>query len=138
MVTAATQSSLEAYAPADVEEPTPLLASAAPTVSDDGKTITYKLRDDVMFSPAPPDGDQSWKPRAATAADVKYAIERALLPGVPNGFVQTYLSGVVGIDRGDQGGPGQPDRWRSRHQRDHRAGRHDARDQAQGHDRRWA
>ena len=26
MVTAATQSSLEAYAPADVEEPTPLLA----------------------------------------------------------------------------------------------------------------
>ena len=97
MVTAATQSSLEAYAPADVEEPTPLLASAAPTVSDDGKTITYKLRDDVMFSPAPPDGDQSWKPRAATAADVKYAIERALLPGVPNGFVQNYLSGVVGM-----------------------------------------
>ena len=59
MVTAATQSSLEAYAPADVEEPTPLLASAAPTVSDDGKTITYKLRDEVMFSPRPPDGDHS-------------------------------------------------------------------------------
>ena len=52
-----------------------------------------------MFSPAPPDGDQSWKPRAATAADVKYAIERALLPGVPNGYVQTYLSGVEGIDK---------------------------------------
>ncbi len=99
MVTAATQSSLEAYAPADVEEPTPLFASEAPTVSADGKTITYKLRDDVMFSPAPPDGDQSWKPRAATAADVKYAIERALLPGVPNGFVQNYLSGVVGMHK---------------------------------------
>ena len=33
-----------------------------------------------------------------TAADVKYAIERALLPGVPNGFVQTYLAGVDGFD----------------------------------------
>jgi len=99
MVTSATQSSLEAYAPPDVEEPTPLLASAAPTISDDGKTVTYKLRDDVMYSPAPPDGDQSWKPRAATAADVKYAIERSLLPGVPNGFVQTYLAGVDGFDK---------------------------------------
>jgi len=99
MVTSATQSSLEAYAPPDVEEPTPLLASAAPTISDDGKTITYNLRDDVMYSPAPPDGDQSWKPRAATAADVKYAIERSLLPGIPNGFVQTYLAGVDGFDK---------------------------------------
>ena len=43
-----------------------------------------------------------------------------------------------GHRRGDQGGPGQPDRRRSRHQRDHRAGRHDARDQAQQHDRRSA
>ena len=65
--------------------------AAAPTVSDDGKTITYKLRDDVMYSPA---GQTA---RSATAADVKYAIERSLLPGVPNGYVQNYLSGVVGI-----------------------------------------
>jgi peptide/nickel transport system substrate-binding protein len=35
--------------------------------------------------------------REVTSADVKYAIERSLLPGVPNGFVQTYLKGVVGI-----------------------------------------
>ncbi len=90
MVTSATQSSLEAYAPADVEEPTPLLATEAPTVSEDGKTITYTIRDDVKFSPP--------VNRAATAADVKYAIERSLLPGVPNGFIQTYLAGVVGID----------------------------------------
>jgi peptide/nickel transport system substrate-binding protein len=99
MVTSATQSQLEGYAPADVEKATPLLATAEPTISDDGKTITYTIRDDVMFSPAPPDGDQSWKPRAATAADVKYAIERSLLPGVPNGYVQTYLAGVDGIDK---------------------------------------
>ena len=90
MITGATQSSLEAYAPADIEEPTPLLASEPPAVSDDGKTITYKLNSGVMYSP-PVD-------REVKAADVKYAIERSLLPGVPNGFVQTYLSGVVGID----------------------------------------
>ena len=90
MITGATQSPLEAYAPADIEEPTPLLASEAPTVSDDGKTITYKINSGVMYSP-PVD-------REVKAADVKYAIERSLLPGVPNGFVQTYLAGVVGID----------------------------------------
>ena len=90
MVTSATQTPLESYDPDDVEEPTPLLATEAPTVSDGGKTITYTIRDDVKYSP-PVD-------RVATAADVKYAIERSLLPGVPNGYVQTYLAGVEGID----------------------------------------
>ena len=33
MITGATQSPLEAYAPADIEQPTPLLATEAPTVS---------------------------------------------------------------------------------------------------------
>ena len=32
-----------------------------------------------------------------TAADVKYAIERSLLPGVANGYAQTYFRGVVGF-----------------------------------------
>jgi peptide/nickel transport system substrate-binding protein len=91
MVNSATQSSLEGYAPGDIDNPTPLLAEAAPTVSDDGKTVTYKINSGVMFSP-PVD-------REATSADVKYAIERSLLPGVPNGYVQTYLSGVDGIDK---------------------------------------
>ncbi len=90
MIDAATQTPLEAYAPGDIEEPTPALAEEAPTVSDDGKTITYKIRQGVKFSP-PVD-------REVTSADVKYAIERALLPGVPNGFIQTYLAGVEGID----------------------------------------
>ncbi len=91
MVSSATQSPLESWAPADVEKPTPLLATEAPTVSDDGKTITYTIRDDVEYSPP--------VSRTATAADVKYAIERSLLPGVPNGYVQTYLAGVEGIDK---------------------------------------
>ena len=91
MVTGATQSPLEAYAPDDVENATPLLATEDPTVSDDGKTVTYTIRDDVKFSPP--------VNRTVTAADVKYAIERSLLPGVPNGYVQTYLSGVQGMDK---------------------------------------
>ena len=89
MVSGATQTPLVSYAPADIDH-RPLLAAEEPTVSDDGKLITFTIRDDVEFSP-PVD-------RTATAADVEYAIERALLPGVPNGFVQTYLSGMVGME----------------------------------------
>ena len=90
MVTSATQRSLESYDPDDVEAPTPDLAEEEPEVSEDGKTVTYTIRDGVMFSP-PVD-------REVVAEDVEYAIERSLLPGVPNGYVQTYLSGVEGID----------------------------------------
>ncbi len=72
MVTDATQSALVGYAPGDIDA-RPLLAAEEPTVSDDGKTITYKLRDDVKFSPP--------VNRTVTSADVKYAIERSLLPG---------------------------------------------------------
>ena len=50
MVTDATQSPLVGYAPGDIDAE-PLLAASEPTVSDDGKTITYKIRDDVKFSP---------------------------------------------------------------------------------------
>ena len=90
MVTSAVHSPLVGWAPDDVELPTPLLATGEAEVSEDGKTLTYTIRDDVMFSP-PVD-------RAVVAADVEYAIERSLLPGVPNGYTQTYLSGVEGID----------------------------------------
>ncbi len=89
MVTGATQSTLVGYAPDDIELATPLLAAEEPTVSGDGRTITYKLRDDVKFSPP--------VNRTVTAADVKYAIERSLLPGVANGYAQTYFRGVVGF-----------------------------------------
>ena len=89
MVTSATQSPAVAYAPDDIERPAGA-GTEQPTVSADGKTITYKLRDDVKFSPP--------VNRTVTAADVKYAIERALLPGVANGYAQTYFNGVVGFD----------------------------------------
>ena len=90
MVSSATQSPLVGYAPEDVDAQ-PLLAASEPEVSDDGKAITYTIRDDVKFSPP--------VNRTVKAADVEYAIERSLLPGVPNGYVQTYLAGVAGIDK---------------------------------------
>ncbi len=90
MIDSATQAPLEAYAPADVEEPTPLLATGPPEISEDGKTVTYTINSGIKYSPP--------VNREVTAADVKYAIERSLLPGVPNGFIQTYLAGVEGID----------------------------------------
>jgi peptide/nickel transport system substrate-binding protein len=91
MIDGATQSPLEAYAPGDIEKPTPLLAEDAPEISEDGKTVTYKINSGIKFSPP--------VNREVTSADVKYAIERSLLPGVPNGFIQTYLAGVEGIDK---------------------------------------
>jgi peptide/nickel transport system substrate-binding protein len=89
MVSNATQTPLVSYAPADTDH-RPLLADGEAEVSEDGQTITFTIRDDVEYSPP--------VNRAATAADVEYAIERSLLPGVPNGYVQTYLAGVEGMD----------------------------------------
>ncbi len=90
MVTLATQRGLVGWEPDDVAEPTPDLAESAPEVSEDGKTITFNIHDSVKFSP-PVD-------RVVTTADVKYAIERTLLPGVPNGYTSVYLQDVEGFD----------------------------------------
>jgi peptide/nickel transport system substrate-binding protein len=90
MVTSATQRSLFSYAPEDVEKPTPDLAAGEAEVSEDGKTITITIREGIKYSP-PVD-------REVVAADVEYAIERTLLPGIPNGYVQSYLTGVEGFD----------------------------------------
>jgi peptide/nickel transport system substrate-binding protein len=89
MVTSASQRALLSWEPPDVEEPTPDLAEEQPEISEDGKTITFTIREGVKFSP-PVD-------REATAADVEYAIERGLLPGVANGYIPIYLADVVGF-----------------------------------------
>jgi peptide/nickel transport system substrate-binding protein len=75
--------------PPDATQPVPDLAADQPKVSDDGKTITFTIRDGVKYSP-PVD-------RAATSEDVKYAIERSLLPGIPNGYTPAYLGDIVGF-----------------------------------------
>ena len=66
------------------------LADGPPTVSSDNKTVTFHLRSGVKFSPP--------VNREVTSKDVKYAIERSIMPGVANGYTATYLGrGVVGL-----------------------------------------
>ena len=89
MVTSASHRALLSWQPDDDVEPSPDLAEELPEVSEDGQTITFTIREGVMFSP-PVD-------REVTAADVEYAIERSLLPGVANGYVPIYLADVVGF-----------------------------------------
>ena len=79
---------LYAYLPGDTTQPVPDLAADMPEISEDGKTVTVKLKEGVMFS----------KPvsRAVTSADVKYAIERAFTANVANGYAGVYLGDIKG------------------------------------------
>ena len=62
-----------------------------PEISEDGKTVTVKIKQGVMFS----------KPvsREVTSADVKYAIERAFTANVANGYARVYFGDLVGAPK---------------------------------------
>jgi peptide/nickel transport system substrate-binding protein len=92
-LTLATQRSLMGWPP-DATQPVPDLAADQPQVTDGGKTITFTIRDGVKYSP-PVDRD-------VKSADVKYAIERSLLPGVPNGYTAAYLGDLEGFKEAEQ------------------------------------
>src|SRR5918998_5264025 len=79
---------LYSYPPAETTEPVPDLAAEEPEISEDGKTVTVKLRRGVMFSTP--------VSREVVAADVKYAVERAFTANLANGYVQTYFGDLVG------------------------------------------
>ena len=68
MVCYATQRPLYSWKPEDGTTPVPDLATADPQISEDGKTVTVKIRSGVKFSPP--------VNREVTSKDVKYAIER--------------------------------------------------------------
>jgi peptide/nickel transport system substrate-binding protein len=81
---------LYTYQPGE-EEPTPDIAESDPDVSEDGKTVTIKLRKGVKFS----------KPvnREVTSKDIKYAIERAFTANVANGYAPAYFGDLVGAPK---------------------------------------
>jgi oligopeptide transport system substrate-binding protein len=66
----------------------PDIAKSMPDVSSDGKTYTFHLRDDVVFS-----GSN----RKVTAADFKYSIERTANQKTESPTADTYLGDIVGV-----------------------------------------
>jgi peptide/nickel transport system substrate-binding protein len=89
MVDSAINRTLVAWQPDDTELPSPDLADSEPVISDDGKTLTFTLQSGIKYSPP--------VNRDVTSADVKYAVERGLLPGVANGYVAAYLGDLEGF-----------------------------------------
>ncbi len=86
-ITYVTQRPLLAYKPNSIQ-PIPDLASAMPTISKDGKTITVHIRKGIKFSPP--------VNREVTSADVKYAIERGFDAAVGNGYAGAYFGVIQG------------------------------------------
>ena len=80
MMDEATQRGLMGWQPEDVQ-PSPDLADGPPDVSSDNKTVTFHLRSGVKFSPP--------VNREVTSKDVKYAVERSIMPGVANRYTAT-------------------------------------------------
>lgn len=76
--------------PPDADEPVPDLADGEPEIAEDGKSVTFKIKQGIKYGP-PLD-------REVVAADFKYALERSLMPGVANGYIGTYLSSLEGYE----------------------------------------
>jgi len=82
---------LYTYAPNDATRPVPDLAEAPPEISEDGRTVTVRLRGGVRFSR--PVG------REVVSGDVKYAIERAFTANVAGPYVHAYFGDLVGAPK---------------------------------------
>ena len=92
MVGYATQRPLYSCKPEDGEHAEPDLAESDPQISEDGKTVTVKIRTGVKFSPP--------VNREVTSKDVKYAIERGFFNTVQNGYAGAYFGDLVGAKLG--------------------------------------
>ncbi len=79
---------LYSYKPDDAEKPVPDLAESDPEISEDGKTVTVKIRKGVKFTPP--------VNREVTSKDVKYAIERTFSSTLANGYSTVYFKDIVG------------------------------------------
>jgi peptide/nickel transport system substrate-binding protein len=88
MVVFATQRPLYSNKPNTTSQASPDIASAAPEISSDNKTITVHLREGVKYSPP--------VNREVTAEDVAYAFQRATNPNVANPYVGAYFKSIEG------------------------------------------
>jgi peptide/nickel transport system substrate-binding protein len=85
----ATQRPLYSYKPDNAKDLEPDLAEGPPQISEDGKTVTVKIRTGVKFSPP--------VNREVTSKDVKYGIERGFLKTVNGPYVGAYMGDMVGL-----------------------------------------
>jgi len=73
----------------------PRTLEAMPTVSDGGKTYTFKIRKGIFFTP---DTAFKGKPRELTAADQVYGLKRLLDPAVKSPWAWLIDGKVVGAE----------------------------------------
>jgi peptide/nickel transport system substrate-binding protein len=92
----ATQRPLYSMKPNTASEASPDMASSAPEISSDQKTVTVHLREGVKFSPP--------VNREVTSEDVAYAIERGANPNVANPYFASYYAFIEG-GKTASGGP---------------------------------
>lgn len=110
MVSYAVHRPLYYYEPSNSTEPIPDLADGEPDISADGRTVTVKLKRGIKYGTV--DENAAINGKEVTAADIKYAFERALNPSVPNGYFAAYFTAISGSDKakgGDISGITTPD-----------------------------
>jgi peptide/nickel transport system substrate-binding protein len=89
----ATQKPLYSYKPDNGTTMVADMAEGDPQVSEDGKTVTIKIKSGVKYSPP-------YQTHDVTSADVKYAIERGFFTTVAAGFTQSYYADLEGAKIG--------------------------------------
>src|ERR1700754_3231284 len=89
LVAYATQRPLYSYKPDDAKTPQPDLADGPPEVSEDGKTVTVKIKTGVKFSPP--------VNREVTSKDVAYALESGFTKNVPGPYLGAYMGDISGL-----------------------------------------
>ncbi len=73
----------------------PLVAEAMPTVTDNGKTYTFKIRKGVYFTPDPA---FKGKKRELTAEDYAYSLKRLIDPRIRSPWAWLVEGKIVGLD----------------------------------------
>jgi peptide/nickel transport system substrate-binding protein len=95
-VAKATVRALYGYKPDDAINAVPDLAESDPQISDDGCTVTVKIRQGIKFGPP--------VNRVITSKDVKYAITRGFYNTVNNGYAGAYFGDLKGAKVGAKPG----------------------------------
>jgi peptide/nickel transport system substrate-binding protein len=110
MVIFATQRALYYFKPEDPSIPVPDLADGAPVLAADNRSVRVKLKRGIRYGT---NEKTAVTGKEVTAADVKYAFERAFDPNVGNGYVQAYfpLLGSEHAKGGDIAGITTPGRY---------------------------